>query len=299
MRNEEIAKDARADVEWHEDDIPIRGCQLTLQQVKAAYRELSAVSFKEGERVVASLKKPDDVSDDEFRKRNDFLKKDAFKITISIIGFNGRTSYGESEDVFESKNLPTPIKTILFTNVNSFKRHSNGTEPANRFSIWIHFDKPPLFDPNPLVSEPTRNYSQALIQADDLGYFRAVQSIVSTHLRSRKKWYSFIHEKFAYDAGLWFVAFPYALYMVTIYSDHLFPPSSKLHSFRIAFFIYGLGIMLLAYRALFSYVKWAFPVNILEENKDRALSHRVTLGALLFSLIAGAVRSVANTIAGF
>ena len=56
-----------------------------------------------------------------------------------------------------------------------------------------------------------------------------------------------------------FFALPYALYWITIYTDYLFPPDSKFASFRVASYIYGLGLSLLAYRALFSYFKWAFP----------------------------------------
>jgi len=55
---------------------------------------------------------------------------------------------------------------------------------------------------------------------------------------------------------------------------------------------------LISYRALFGYIKWAFPVNILEENKDRATRHRLMLGAIMFSLIVSGVRSVMGTVAG-
>lgn len=299
MSDDALIKEARSDIQWYEDDIPLRGCQLNLQQVKAAYRELATLTKKEGDRIIGSLVKPEELNDDDFVKRNEFLKKDAFRITVSIVGFDKQTTFGDTEEIFDSKNLPLPIRTIFFTNSNSFKRHSNQTEPPNRFSVWMHFDKPPLFDPNPLVSEPTRNFSQALIYAEDVGYYRAVQTIISKKLGSHKKWYAFIHERFAYDMGLWFFALPYSLYWITIYVDYLFPSDGKNASFRVAFYIYGLGLCILAYRALFSYIKWAFPVNILEENRDQATRHRITLGALMVSLIVSGIKSVLSTIARF
>ncbi len=225
------------------------------------------------------------------RGANKFLKDDAFRITVSIIGFDGQTTYGETDDIFDSKNLPIPIKTIFFTNSNSYKKHSNGTEPPNRFLACIHFDKPPLFDPNPLVSHPTQNYSQFTINAREIGYYRAVQRIADRRIGSNKKWYSFLHQKFAYDAGLWFFALAYSLYWITIANDYLFPSEGMHASFRVAAFIYGLGLSLIAYRALFSYVKWAFPVNVLDENKDKASWHRLTLAAILSSILVGAVKS--------
>jgi hypothetical protein len=298
MSEDALTKEARADIQWYEDDIPIRGCQLSLPQTKAAYRELTTLVKREGERIVASLVKPDDISEEDFKKRNEFLRDDAFRITVSIVGFDGQTAYGESEEIFDSKNLPIPVKAIFFTNSNSFKRHADGREPPNQFSLWVRFDKPPLFDTNPLVSEPTQNYSQVLIKADDVGFYRAVQNIISKKFISNKKWYSFIHEKFAYDIGLWFIALPYALYWITVYSDYLFPSDGKNASFRIAFYIYGLGMSLIMYRALFGYIKWAFPVNVLDENNDRATRHRITLGAILSSLIVSGVKSALHTIAG-
>lgn len=298
MSEDVLVKEAKADIQWYEDNIPIRGCQLTLPQIKAAYRELTYLTKKEAHRIVGSLVKPEDMSEEDHLKRNEFLKDDAFRLTVSIIGFDGQTVYGETEDIFDSNNLPIPIKTIFFTNTTSFKRHANNNEPPNRMAFEVHFDKPPLFDPNPLVSEPTRNQSKVIIKADDVGYFRAVQSIISAKLRSSKKWYSFIHEKFAYDAGLWFIALPYALYWITIYCDYLFPSDGKHASFRIAFYIYGLGLSLLLYRALFGYIKWAYPVNILMENKDYATKHRIVLGAILTSMFVSGVKSVLGTIAG-
>jgi hypothetical protein len=298
MSEEVLAKESKGDIQWYEDDIPIRGCQISLPQIKAAYRELALLTKKEGERIVGSLIKPDGLSEEDFQERNKFLKDNAFRVTVSIIGFDGQTAYGETEEIFDSKNLPLPIKKIFFTNSTAFKRNANDNEPINSFSLWINFDKPPLFDPNPLVSEPTPNFSKVNLRADDVGYFRAAQNIFGSKIKSNKKWYSFIHEKFAYDIGLWLVALPYSLYWITIYSDYFFPSDSKHPSFRVAFYIYGLGLSLLFYRALFGYIKWAFPVNILEENKDRATRHRLMLGAIVFSLVVTGVKSVLGMVAG-
>lgn len=298
MSEDVLIKETKTDIQWYEDDIPIRGCHLTLPKVKAVYRELQVITKKEGESVVGALSRPEGIGEEEWAERCKFLKDDAFRITVSIIGFDGQSVYGETEEIFDSNKLPSPIKNIFFTNTTAFKRHSSGNDPVNRFSLWINFDKPPLFDPNPLVSEPTPNYSRVEIRAEDVGYFRAVQNIIGNRLRSNKRWYWFIHEKFAYDVGLWFVALPYALYWVSIYSEYLFPVGGKYAAFRVGFFIYGLGISLLVYRALFGYIKWAYPVNILGENKDRATGHRVVLGTIVLGLLVTGVTSVIGTIAG-
>ncbi|AJC80953.1 hypothetical protein IE4803_CH03797 [Rhizobium etli bv. phaseoli str. IE4803] len=300
-----MSKDALTDdksssaEQWYEDSIEIRGCQLSLPQIKSAYRELQKLTSKEGERIVNLLTKSEGATDEDWEKERAFLKDNAFRLTVSVIGFDGETAYGETEDMFDSKDLPLPIKTIYFTNTTAFRRNADGNEPHNRFHLWLRFDKPPLFDPNPLVSEQTPNSSKIEIHAKDVAYFRAIQTIVAAKIRSKKQWYSFIHAKFAYDIALWIIAFPYSLYWITIYNDYLFPSTGAHASFRVAFYIYGLGSSLFAYRALFGYLKWAFPVNVLEENKDHAMRHRVILGGIVTSLIVTGAKSLLSNLFGF
>ena len=238
MSGTSIINKATNDIQWWEDHIPIRGCQLSLPQIKAAYRELNVLTRKEGEQLVANISKFDSETEYEFVERKKFLLNDAFQLTVSVAGFDGQTEYGETEQIFDSQNLPFPIKTVYFTNENSYKRHANGNVPPNRFSVLLRFDKPPLFDPSPLMSEPTPNDSSVSIQAQDTAYFRAIRDIANSKFKSKKKWYSFIHESFAYDVGLWFLALPYALYWVTVYADYFLPNDGDHSSFRVAFYIY-------------------------------------------------------------
>lgn len=286
-----ITSQAKTDIQWYEDKIPIRGCQFDLAQIKSAYRELEQLTRKEGDRIIGQFVRPNEKTDAQFRRENEALKNRAFRVTVSIIGFDGQTVYGDSEDIFDNKNLPFPVERIFFTNENAFKNNADGTLPENRFSIWISFDKPPLLDPNPLVSHPTPNYSEVAINARDVTYIRAVQHIVRNKLMKGKKWYSFIHEKFFYDIGLWFLALPYALYMVTVATDKLLPEGGAYSSFRLPFFIYAMGMSLLIYRALAGYVKWAFPVNILKENEDTATVHRVIFWSIIVGFIGAGVRT--------
>ena len=63
--------------------------------------------------------------------------------------------------------------------------------------------------------------------------------------------------------------------------NELIPENSAFQLFRWPLFFYFVGLSLMIYRALTAYAKWAFPVNVLEENKDSALKHRLALGAFL------------------
>jgi hypothetical protein len=274
MPDETLAQKSTA--QWFEVHVPIRGCSTSLKQIKNVYSELNELNMREAERIIGQIPKPQEKTDEQFATDMAQLKKRAFKLTVSIIGGEDNvTKYGEDANIFDSTDLPSPINTMFFTNENAYKNQAGGASPPNFFRLWIHFTKPPLFDPNPLLSAPTPNPSMVTIKADDLAYFRATQSIINTKLK-KNLWYAAIHEKFAYDIGLWFLWAPYLLYTITIYIDKLLPSASPLASFRTAFYIYGIGLGLIAYRALHGYLKWAFPVNILAENKDTAMKHRGT-----------------------
>jgi hypothetical protein len=272
--------------EWFEVEIPIRGCVFNLKQIQSAYSELDRITQRECERTIAELKKPVEQSDDVWASWLADVKARAFNLTVSIIGSDDNiTRYGETSAIFDDTDLPFPIKTIFFTNENSYKRMANNTIPVNGFQLWINFDKPPLFDPNPLVGQPTLNASNAKLRAKDLTYFRATQNVVKMLVDKHRHWYSFIHAKFAYDVGLWLVGAPYILYMVTVYCDKLFPSSGSRSSFRVAFYIYGIGVGVMLYRLLYSYLRWAFPVNVLKENKDTATKHRAFFAAIVTAMI--------------
>lgn len=280
-------------IEWYEQRIDIRGCELTLADIKSAVRELSKVNRREGERIVATFKQPDDVPTERFLTDNQALLENAFRLTISIIGFSGTTAYGEDASIFDSPNLPRPIRRIFFTNENAYRRNANNQLPANRFSVWLNFDKPPLVDATSLVSAPTPNESNITINANDVAFHRAVRDIVNSSFIAKRKWYSFIHKQFMYDVGLWFFAIPYILTITSISIEKYLTESGPYSHFRVAAFIYASGLGLVVYRALFGYLKWAFPVNSLVENNDLAFRHRFFWGIIL-TLIGASIRTLPN-----
>jgi hypothetical protein len=162
-------------------------------------------------------------------------------------------------------------------------------------SAFIDFSKPDLFDPNPLVSDATPNEGNVTVNAQDITFFNAVQKVVEKRLTSHRTWYGAIHRNFAYDVGLWIVALPIGLYFSAYYMDQIIPTGSSFELFRWPLFFYFVGLSLIAYRALTAYAKWAFPVNILLENKDYALTHRVMLGGFaswLFYKVASTIYTI-------
>ncbi|PWE30489.1 hypothetical protein DDZ14_15115 [Maritimibacter sp. 55A14] len=278
MAEDALVTSKRNPVSWYEEVIPVRGCRLSLEDIKGLYRDLHSINKKFGEQTIATLKRDPELTNEQWDQHKSFLLDDAFCLTTTVNGLRDQKIYAESVDIFDNLDLPKPIKSIFFTNVNSFKRNANGNEPINRIEVFLDFNKPDLFDPNPLVSAATPNDSYVTVNAQEITFFNAVQKAVEKKLTTHKTWYGAIHRNFAYDIGMWFIALPVSLCFSTYYMDQMIPAGSRFELFRWPLFIYFIGLSLIFYRALTAYAKWAFPVNILEENKDRAWNHRLVLG---------------------
>lgn len=70
-----------------------------------------------------------------------------------------------------------------------------------------------------------------------------------------------------------------------MYADEFLPSNGPHSSFRVAFYIYGISVGVMLYRLLYSYLRWAFPVNVLKENKDTATKHRTFFAAIIMAMI--------------
>lgn len=267
-------------VGWYEATIPVRGCAFDLAQIKRFYIGLTKINREFGEKVIASLPRDTSIDDTQWEQRKLFLLDDAFSITVTMKGQHNEQLYGEDANVFQPENAPVPIATIFLTNATAWKRNAQNSAPPNEIEVLLDFRKPALLDPNPLVSEATPNESSVTINAREMTYFRAVRQLVEDELLSKQTVYSMIHRNYAYDFGIWFVVLPTALLLTTYYMDQWLPADGPNSSYRWAFFIYGVGVVLVGYRVLVSYTKWAFPVTILKENKDQAWKHRVVIGGI-------------------
>lgn len=279
-------------IRWFEEEISVRGCRLSLDKIKSFYRELDASNNAFGEQLVGSLPKDPERTDEQWEDFKQYLIDQAFRLTVRVTGMQDQQLVGDNAEVFDDPDLPNPIKSIYFTNTIAYEAEANGTEPRNAFSVTLDFDKPDVFDPHPLVSAETPNSSGVWVKAQDVTFFHSVVRTVEKKLTSHKTWYAPIHRNFTYDFGLWFVALPLSLYFSAFYMDKLIPDESEYSLFRWPLFIYFSGLCLLFYRGLVAYAKWAFPVNVLEDNRDRALRHRVILGAIglwLFTQVASTI----------
>lgn len=281
MSNElETIKIERRPKEYFEEEIAVRGYRFSLSDIEEVYTELSRINHELGQRMVASLHKDENATLAEWENYKLRLLDDAFRLTITFTGQDDVRIYAEDAAVFRSENLPKQIKSIYITNSIAYQRNARMELPRNRVEAVFDFSKPPLLEADSILSEATPNISEVRINADDISFIRSVQQVVDAKVKRSKTWYGMLHIDFAYDLGLWLFALPITLVAATHYMDQFLPISSEYASYRWALFIYLFGTFLLVYRFVTSYAKWAFPVNVLTENKDRALKHRLAIAGI-------------------
>jgi hypothetical protein len=267
------------------NEIPIRSTRLSLADVIKIYQRLSAAVNEQAQIELSKLQRSENQTEEDFQHWKTNAEKHAFRVTVTIFGRDGTSLFGDDPKVFESPLLPTKIQSIFATNVTAYRSFTNAA-PLNFFELNLDFSKPPLIDTNNFVSSPTPNNSNLVVQGDRDGWVAAVGEAVLVVTRGGKTNRSWLHRGLVYDAGLFGVGVPAALYACWALSDFINNHLQSIHPIvGAAAYIYIVLLSLNAYRALFGYAKWTFPTMELTNNNDSAIAHR----AALLSTVAGVV----------
>jgi len=243
MTENALVKTDRKPMGWYEQVIPVRGCRLSLENIKDVYRDLHTINRKFGEQIISTLPREPGLTDREWEERKAFLLDDAFCLTVIVRGLQDQQLYGETAALFDDPNLPKPIESIYFTNVDAFIRNASGNQPTNRISVFLDFGKPEIFDPNPLVSAATPNESNVTVHAEDITFYNAVQKAVEKKVTTHKTWYGALHRSFTYDIGMWLFALPVSLSFSAFYIDQLIQTAGRFEIFRWPLFIYFVAFL--------------------------------------------------------
>ncbi len=96
----------REPVRYFQRTVPIRGCRLSLEDVKAAYRDLGDINRKFGQEQVSGITPFPDETPDQYLKRMDFLLRATFCLTVTVCG-------GRDEEVHDSIASPNCKRNAL------------------------------------------------------------------------------------------------------------------------------------------------------------------------------------------
>jgi hypothetical protein len=186
--------------------------RVSLEDAQKIFDRLLEIVKEQGEGEVASLRKPDDKTDDEFAADKANILETAFRVTVTIAGEDGDALFGDSRDVFTSANLPERIAHIYMTNVTAYQGFA-GVRPGHRFELMLDFSKPPLLDDKNFVSSPTPNNSHLNVAGSKDSWVASISDTILRTVTKRKNMRSWLHRGFSYDYGLFILALPFAFYI--------------------------------------------------------------------------------------
>jgi hypothetical protein len=253
--------------------IPIEAVSLSTSDVKSIFERLFAIVAERGSRAAATLVKPPEEAQDAFEQRCHNFIASAFRVTVTIKGVNGLELYGDNTSLFLSPELPEIFESIFMTNTVAFASFSGGRNPPETFSLFLDFSKPPLLDGSRLPSAPTPNASELDI-VGSVSWVSAVKDAVEKTLDNRKNGRGRLHISMIYDFGLMVMALPLALYgcwKLSLYVSTVFGSLSPFLVGTVYLYIVLSGLWI--YRAMFGYLKWAFPI-VEHTDTSRAGRHR-------------------------
>ena len=269
--------------------IPLRAVSVDVQDLRRIVERLLRYVEEERDRQTAGLLNDGTPYDDLKRAQVKHNAEQAFQITVTITGRDGEVLFGYGTDPFDSPGLPEPIAAVYVTNNTAFQGVT-GQVPVNSFSLSLDFSTPPLVDNNNPVSSPTQNFSQLTVEGDRESWVASIQEAVMGILGKKSNRRGLLHAAFVYDVGLMLVGFPFAIYLcwraAALVETNLGVHSSFL---SVAAYIYIAVFVLITYRILFGYMKWAFPTVELTDDENRAKIHRVFWIGLTISLLGTAV----------
>ncbi len=262
----------------------ISGCSISMDDIVRLYKILIKRLTEAADIEINDLKKLENETEQEFEELK-ASRRAFFQITIVINGQAGEQIFGSDEGIFSSPNLPDRISSVYMDSKATYTAHRNNIEPRNWFGLLLDFSKPPLLDWVNPVSNPTPNASNLIIHGDSEAWVAAVRHTVIERLKQHSNRRSFLHKPLIYDAGMWLIGIPAAF----LGTASLMPKISGffrdlLPTIEYAAYVYVFFAVLVIYRFLFSYTKWAWPTVELTSTRNVTTKHRRYWYAVLVGL---------------
>jgi hypothetical protein len=231
------------------------------------------------------LAKTPQESDEDFEQRK-IRVYNSFVVSMTITGFNGEKTTGNSEAFLQEENLPEQIR-FVFLSTETVPKAVLGSAPLCRITIFIDCSRPPSLDLTRLPSLPTPNESNFSVDADHESWFAAANTKLKEFFSSRATSFNWLHRAAVYDVVLYFIGLPAAIWVDYRLGNFLEKASSIAPFVKTGAYIYCFVIVLMLFRLLFSYSRWVFPmVEIEAEIRASPLRHRTVWGAIVLALVA-------------
>jgi len=211
--------------------------------------------------------------------------KEGFELKITLVSSDEQEFWGTIDEVFESPNYPTEVKSIYIGSEIPLQVSYN-FYPRNSFQLFIDFSKLELFNLSFLPSQATPNESKMVVQGYDSTWVNGLYHEIDMFLKKHPARLTWIHKHSIYDLLLWLLGFPFGFWVTYKLSGLLIKTFSQFSIFvQNAAYVYVFLASLVLFRLLFHYARWVQPPVEYIGPTNKALKHRVIVGAVILGLI--------------
>ena len=247
---------------------------------------------------MAVLVRQENEAEEEFLKRKAFVSN-SFITTVTITTATGVMLHGNEDKFLEKDNLPDNIKHIFFSTATAPKTINNFI-PQCTIIVFLDFTQPPIFDFTRLPALPTQNESNFEIKSDLEGWFASTNANVKDYFNSRSTRTDWLHRGGIYDAFLFVLGVPFAIWFCYHLSQIIEAKQSIPLFIKVGLYTYTFLLALNFFRLLFSYSRWVFPKVELEGiQASSPLRHRGIWAVILGGITATFLYDVGRALVGF
>ena len=196
---------------------PIKSLSLGKDELKKLCDILQERADAAAEIEVKENPKKSEQSSEKYDKSIQRLR-DSFKLKVTIVGKNSEELYGYISEVFNNPNFPSDLKSF-YVNSETILRVNYNYYPRNRFSLFLDFSKPNIFNFNFMPSYSTPNESILNVQGYDATWANGVFHEIKKFISDKGSLMSKVHNHSIYDIMLWFLGFPLAFRIAYLSSN--------------------------------------------------------------------------------
>lgn len=259
----------------------IPSCFVSVADLRRLYADLSEKAAGALEQHIASVQRPEGLSEKEWEALKQQVR-DIGGLTTIVTGANGEQSVAQSRVPLADEQLPDRITSVVFDSATSLQ--NNNITPLNRFRLTLDFTEPPGFGAYNPWEKPTPNGSNLEVIGADSTWATGVYESVLSFFHGRRKRRGWFHTPVAFNFLNWLIGFPGALWVVYRFDANYPSFFTQLHgALRGAMYVYIVLLALLIFRMVIAGFRWTFPV--IEIEGARSKGARAVLNVVLSSIL--------------
>jgi hypothetical protein len=272
----------------------IRSCSLRTEDLRRLYKILDARATEFASQAVGMLRQLPDQTDEQFKQ----VKENATSLLRLVVIVNASTGdwiSSSSDEALCDASLPASIANIVYDSGFLFRGQVK-LEPQNYFKVVVDFSRTQILDLTNLWTSPSSNTSSVLITGTNDTWVKAVHDDLRNFFDERATLRGWLYSRYTYDVLVWTLGIPTSLALVYHIDKWTKLTANSPGAVRVPLYVALFLLVLLIFRFLFNYAKWAFPKIESPTVRGLPVLHRSLLAVIWASVVSILLESIARII---